>query len=53
MQPASEWNRVQQPMSGSDANKAIVRRYFDMFNSGDLTQLADIVSQDYGDKLNG
>ncbi|MER8417969.1 nuclear transport factor 2 family protein [Mesorhizobium sp. M1329] len=40
-------------MSDSDANKAIVRRYFDMFNSGDLTQLADIVSQDYGDKLNG
>ena len=40
-------------MSDSEANKAIVRRYFDMFNSGDLTHLADIVSQDYGDKLDG
>lgn len=40
-------------MSDSEANKTIVRRYFDMFNSGDLSQLADIVSQDYGDKLDG
>ncbi|TPI22407.1 hypothetical protein [Mesorhizobium sp. B4-1-1] len=27
-------------MSDSEANKAIVRRYFEMFNSGDLGQLA-------------
>jgi len=40
-------------MPDSKANKALVRRYFDMFNSGDFTQLADIVSQDYGDKLDG
>lgn len=40
-------------MSDSVANKALVRRYFDMFNSGDLSQLADIVSEDYGDKLEG
>lgn len=40
-------------MSDSEANKAIVRRYFEMFNSGDLSQLADIVSEDYGDKLEG
>jgi hypothetical protein len=30
-----------------------VRRYFEMFNSGDFSQLADIVSEDYGDKLEG
>jgi predicted ester cyclase len=41
------------PMSDSEANKAIVRRYFEMFNSGDMSQLADIVSEDYGDKLEG
>ena len=40
-------------MSDSEANKAIARRYFEMFNSGDLSQLADIVSEDYGDKLEG
>jgi steroid delta-isomerase-like uncharacterized protein len=40
-------------MSDPEANKAIVRRYFEMFNSGDLSQLADIVSEDYGDKLEG
>ena len=36
-------------MSESEADKAIVRRYFEMFNSGDMNQLADIVSEDYGD----
>lgn len=40
-------------MSDSEANKVIVRRYFEMFNSGDMNQLADIVSDDYGDKLEG
>ncbi|QDW38117.1 nuclear transport factor 2 family protein [Bradyrhizobium sp. KBS0727] len=30
-----------------------MRRYFEMFNSGDFSQLADIVSEDYGDKLEG
>jgi predicted ester cyclase len=40
-------------MSDSEANKAVVRRYFDMFNSGDFTPLAEIVSEDYGDKLEG
>ena len=40
-------------MSDPEANKAIVRRYFEMFNSGDMSQLADIVSEDYGDKLEG
>jgi predicted ester cyclase len=40
-------------MSDSEANKAIVRRYFEMFNSGDLSQLADVVFEDYGDKLEG
>lgn len=38
-------------MSDSEANKAIVRRYFEMFNSGDTNQLADIASEDYGDDL--
>ncbi|WP_342251168.1 ester cyclase [Sphingomonas sp. OTU376] len=40
-------------MHDIEANKALVRRYFDMFNSGDLAALPDIVSQDYGDKLEG
>jgi steroid delta-isomerase-like uncharacterized protein len=40
-------------MHDIEANKAIVRRYFTMFNSGDLGELAEIVSQDYGDKLEG
>ena len=40
-------------MSDFEANKVIVRRYFEMFNSGDMNQLADIVSDDYGDKLEG
>ena len=40
-------------MSDIETNKAIVRRYFEMFNSGDLSQLAAIVSKDYGDKLEG
>jgi ketosteroid isomerase-like protein len=34
-------------------HKAIVRRYFEIFNSGDMSQLADIVSEDYGDRLKG
>lgn len=36
-----------------EANKAIVRRYFDMFNSGHLEQLHEILAQDYGDRLEG
>ena len=40
-------------MSDSEANKVIVRRYFEMFDSGDMNKLADIVSDDYGDKLEG
>ncbi|WP_153065615.1 ester cyclase [Xanthomonas campestris] len=40
-------------MSDIDLNKALVRRYFDAFNRGDLTHLADIVTQDYGDRLEG
>jgi ketosteroid isomerase-like protein len=38
-------------MSDSEADKAIVRRYFEMFNSSDMSQLTDIVSEDYGDGL--
>ncbi|MBB5712493.1 ester cyclase [Sphingomonas xinjiangensis] len=40
-------------MHDIEANKEIVRRYFAMFNSGDLSELGEIVSQDYGDKLEG
>jgi len=40
-------------MSTAEANKTIVRRYFEMFNSGDFTQLPNIVTEDYGDKLEG
>lgn len=35
------------------ANKALVRRYFDTFNAGDLSRLEDILALDYGDKLEG
>jgi hypothetical protein len=38
-------------MSESEADKAIVRRYFEMFNSGGMNQLADIVSEHYADGL--
>jgi ketosteroid isomerase-like protein len=36
-----------------EANKAIVRRYFETFNSGHLEQLHEILAQDYGDRLEG
>jgi predicted ester cyclase len=36
-----------------EANKAVVRRYFDSFNAGDFTHLDEIVTQDYGDRLEG
>ena len=38
-------------MSDSEADEAIVRRYFEMFNSGDMNQIADIVSEHYDDGL--
>jgi predicted ester cyclase/ketosteroid isomerase-like protein len=40
-------------MSDIEANKAIVRRYFETFNAGDFGRLDEIVSQDYGDRLEG
>lgn len=36
-----------------DANKAIVLRYFDTFNRGDFSALGEIVTDDYGDRLEG
>ena len=36
-----------------EANKAIVHRYFEMFNDGRFEQLDQIVTQDYGDRLEG
>lgn len=36
-----------------EENKALVRRYFDMFNEARFDELADIVAADYGDKLEG
>ncbi|UYB54267.1 ester cyclase [Xanthomonas sp. AM6] len=40
-------------MADLDANKAVVLRYFDAFNRGDLAHLGDIVTADYGDRLEG
>jgi predicted ester cyclase len=36
-----------------EANKAVVRRYFETFNAGDFERLDEIVAQDYGDRLEG
>jgi len=40
-------------MSHIEANKALVRRYFDTFNAGKLEKLEEILAQDYGDRLEG
>jgi steroid delta-isomerase-like uncharacterized protein len=40
-------------MNDIEANKALVRRYFDTFNTGDLGHLEEILALDYGDKLEG
>lgn len=36
-----------------EANKAVVLRYFDAFNQGDFSHLDEIVTEDYGDRLEG
>jgi len=36
-----------------EANKAVVRRYFDAFNRADFSRLDQIVTADYGDRLEG
>jgi predicted ester cyclase len=40
-------------MSSIEANKALVRRYFDTFNAGALEKLEEILAPDYGDRLEG
>ncbi len=40
-------------MNHLQENKDIVRRYFEMFNSGDFSTLGDIVSESYADRLEG
>jgi len=40
-------------MSDIEANKAIVRRYFETFNAGNLDRLDEILAHDYGDRLEG
>jgi ketosteroid isomerase-like protein len=39
--------------SNIEENKALVRRFFDAIESGDLTIFDQIISQDYGDHLAG
>lgn len=36
-----------------EANKAVVQRYFDMFNAGHFEALNQVVTPDYGDRLEG
>jgi len=40
-------------MPDIEANKAIVRRYFETFNAGELHRLDEIVARNYGDRLEG
>ncbi|WP_342316889.1 ester cyclase [Lysobacter sp. FW306-1B-D06B] len=44
---------AKQPDSDIEANKAVVRRYFDAFNRADFSHLDEIVTGDYGDRLEG
>lgn len=36
-----------------EANKAVVRRYFETFNAGDFERLDEILARAYGDRLEG
>lgn len=36
-----------------EANKTLVRRYFETFNSGQLERLEEVLAPDYGDRLEG
>lgn len=40
-------------MSEVETNKAIVRRYFETFNAGDLSRIDEVLARDYGDRLEG
>jgi steroid delta-isomerase-like uncharacterized protein len=40
-------------MSSIEANKAVVRHYFETFNAGNFDQLGEILADDYGDRLEG
>jgi len=44
---------ARQPDTDIEANKAVVLRYFDAFNRADFSQLDQIVTADYGDRLEG
>ncbi|SDR05976.1 ester cyclase [Pseudoxanthomonas sp. CF125] len=44
---------AKQPDTDIEANKAVVRRYFDAFNRADFSHLDEIVTADYGDRLEG
>jgi predicted ester cyclase len=40
-------------MPSIEVNKAIVRRYFETFNAGAFDRLGEILTEDYGDRLEG
>jgi len=44
---------AQQAPSQLEANKAVVRQYFDTFNSNQLDRLPEVISPEYGDRLEG
>jgi len=44
---------AQQAPSQLEANKAVVRQYFDTFNSNQLDRLSEVISPEYEDRLEG
>lgn len=53
MSVSIQYAQANQPDTDVEANKAVVLRYFDAFNRADFSQLDQIVTADYGDRLEG